>query len=346
MKRSRPKNTSQLVNLLESDQQTRVLSLDTDKVSPRPQARVDFGDIDGLADSINTRGQDNPISVRKSLPTDNVETPYIILTGERRWRACRQLGKPVDAIDKGLTTNRLDTVFEAVENFQRKDLTPFETAALIHNLLQEGLKKGEIAQLLGRTNQFISTHFKLTDPKPEVLEIFNQGHTSDPEALAALDEILQTDRSVAEQIVMDVETSGITRQRLRNILKKLKAGAHTGAIEVNNSDMVGQDFGEFPHAENELGSNAKSVGPNTPQSSLSARKSVPPKPSNSATSTTSESESGTSHEVKIMVLVGQADAYLAELLIESAPVNKVRVRTSNGQEHEVDSEDVIIHKVG
>ena len=105
-------------------------------VIPSERQRQELGDIDELAKSILTVGQIQPILVE--------ETPdgqLILIAGERRLRACQQLGRQVFYVTQKASQGMLllsDTysrkAIELAENIIRKPLTPLEQAKAIAEL--------------------------------------------------------------------------------------------------------------------------------------------------------------------------------------------------------------------
>lgn len=222
MKRNRtPGSLSALVNQARDTGGHTYLELDTDRVAPRDQTREDFGDIAALAFSIKHHKQAQPIVVRKAVPEDSVDADFIILAGERRWRACIEAGVPVLAI---LSDTDKPLVLELIENFQRKNLTPFESAKGIQSLLQEGYKKGEVAEILGVSNQYITIHSKLLKAPPAIREVSQKGLTTDSETLALLTDLWAIDPVCAQRIIDEGEGQGLSRKDVRAQLKALKAG--------------------------------------------------------------------------------------------------------------------------
>ncbi len=127
--------------------------IDVDKINPDPkQPRTEFDPeaLDRLATSLATHGQIQPITVT------HAEEPfhYVIVTGERRWRAAVQAGqeKIAAVILKGLKspTHRLE--IQLVENLVRQDLSPIEQARAYQTLMTRN--GWNMRQLAG----FLQTH--------------------------------------------------------------------------------------------------------------------------------------------------------------------------------------------
>src|SRR3954467_329357 len=107
-----------------------------DRISPDPkQPRTEFDPdaITRLAESLKTHGQLQPISVRWSEDMGR----YLIVTGERRWRAATLAGRPtVSAViieDKRTESQILE--MQLIENCLREDLRPVEQAKAFRALM-------------------------------------------------------------------------------------------------------------------------------------------------------------------------------------------------------------------
>ncbi|WP_310991263.1 ParB/RepB/Spo0J family partition protein [Aequorivita marina] len=127
------------------------------KVNPDPmQPRKTFDEklLEQLSESIEKHGVLQPITVRKS------KKDYIIVMGERRYRASKLAGKKT--IPCIVRTYKDDDVLEIqiIENLQRQDVEPTEEAEAIA-FLSEKYAPAEIAKRLGRTDNFIRQRLKL-----------------------------------------------------------------------------------------------------------------------------------------------------------------------------------------
>ena len=133
----------------------------------QPRKEFDEGKIQELANSILERGVKTPISVRQS----SEEGVYVINHGARRYRASLLAGlSDIPAyIDQDYSL-----IDQAVENIQRDNLTSREIADVIGRLLAEGMKKGQIAEKMGKSPAFVTQHASLLDSlykkEPEAVE--------------------------------------------------------------------------------------------------------------------------------------------------------------------------------
>lgn len=136
-----------------------VILLKIDMILPNPsQPRRIFNDDDirNLADSIKENGLLQPITVRKK------NQYFEIISGERRLRAAKLLGK--DFIQSIVidTTNEQSAIFSLLENLQREDLNCFEEAIAIKRLIQEwGFSQIEIGKKLGKAQSTIANKLRL-----------------------------------------------------------------------------------------------------------------------------------------------------------------------------------------
>ncbi|AKA35366.1 ParB/RepB/Spo0J family partition protein [Flagellimonas lutaonensis] len=127
------------------------------KIKPDPkQPRKTFDEkqLQQLSDSIKEFGVLQPITVRKS------GKDFIIVMGERRFRASKIARK--NTIPSIVRTYENDEVLEVqiIENLQRKDVEPTEEAEAIA-YLSDKYQPSEIAKRLGRTDNFIRQRLKL-----------------------------------------------------------------------------------------------------------------------------------------------------------------------------------------
>jgi ParB family chromosome partitioning protein len=121
-----------------------------DRIIPDPaQPRTEFDPeaLARLAESLRTRGQLQPIRVR----WDDAADRYVVVVGERRWRAAHLAGLETMACVVVTGTPTPDDLFEdqLVENCLREDLKPIEQARAFRSLLEgRGLTQRELAERL------------------------------------------------------------------------------------------------------------------------------------------------------------------------------------------------------
>ena len=135
----------------------RVQNLNIEKVIPDPmQPRKTFNELllMELSESIKKHGVLQPITVRKS------GNEYIIVMGERRYRASKLAGmKTIPCIVREYKSNDILEI-QIIENLQRQDVEPTEEADAIA-YLSEKYSATEISKRLGRSDNFIRQRLKL-----------------------------------------------------------------------------------------------------------------------------------------------------------------------------------------
>ena len=174
----------------EGVQQVDIRRIDTNAGQPRKD--FDQEKLQELADSIRQHGVVQPILLRQ-----NGER-YVIVAGERRFRAARLAGlEKVPAIVKDLDEAQVMEV-ALIENLQREDLNPIEEAAAIRFLMQQhDLTQEEVSKRLSKSRPAIANSLRLLSlPEPVQAYLRNgklqAGHAralaglQDPEAQAVL----------------------------------------------------------------------------------------------------------------------------------------------------------------
>ena len=162
-----------------------ITSLPLQKVEPNPRQprRVfDEEELQSLADSIAEHGIVQPLAVR-----DEGNGYYMIIAGERRWRAARLAGLqevPVVVLD---ADDRTVMELALVENLQRQDLNPMEEAEGYRVLMEEyGLTQEQTADRVGKSRSAVANALRLLALPDEVRELVENGALSAGHARAIL----------------------------------------------------------------------------------------------------------------------------------------------------------------
>ncbi|MEO0324561.1 MAG: ParB/RepB/Spo0J family partition protein [Myxococcota bacterium] len=149
----------------------------------QPRRYFDERALEELSRSISEHGVLEPILVRDR----GREGGYEIIAGERRWRAAQRAGlKELPIFVRELGD---EAAFEAalVENLQREDLNPLETARAFQRLSEEfGHTQEQIAQRVGKDRSTIANALRLLKLPPQVLEILAAGELSEGHGRALL----------------------------------------------------------------------------------------------------------------------------------------------------------------
>jgi ParB family transcriptional regulator, chromosome partitioning protein len=148
----------------------------------QPRELFDAEKLEELAQSIQANGLIQPITVRR----ENNGT-YTIIAGERRWRAARLAGlKEIPALVRTVEQDRI-LELTLIENLQREDLNPVETAAAFQRLVSEhGLSHEEVAERTGKDRSTITNFLRLLKLPPVILNELTRGNISVGHARALL----------------------------------------------------------------------------------------------------------------------------------------------------------------
>lgn len=139
----------------------------------QPRKTFDKDSMNELAESIRLHGLIQPIIVNE-MPDG-----YMIIAGERRFRACKLCGMTqIDAIVKKYSSRQVAEI-AIIENLQREDLNPVEIAKGIKQLMEEyGLTQEKVAERLGKPRSVIANTVRILSLYPEVLDLVEKGKIS------------------------------------------------------------------------------------------------------------------------------------------------------------------------
>lgn len=189
-----------------------IVSLPLDVIKPNPyQPRYvfDSAKIDELAKSIKEHGVFSPIVVKKS------GKDYIIISGERRFRACQKLNlKTIPAVVRMYEKSKMIEL-ALVENLQREDLTPVEEARAYLALMKElSYNQTELAKHVGKSRSYVTNMLGLLNLPESVLKLVDGqkltvGHAR---ALSKL-----SDEAKIEQIAKRVVKEGLSVRDIEEI---------------------------------------------------------------------------------------------------------------------------------
>ena len=135
-------------------------------IVPNPtQPRTEFDEeaLEELAESIRQLGLIQPITVKRS------GDKYIIISGERRWRAAEKAGlEALPAYIREVDDTTLHAM-ALVENIQREDLNAIEISLGMQRLIEEcGLTQEALAERLGKKRSTVTNYLRLLNLPDEV----------------------------------------------------------------------------------------------------------------------------------------------------------------------------------
>ncbi len=161
-----------------------VTELDISSVFANPnQPRKVFepNALSELAESIKKHGVIMPIIVNKSGDR------YMIIAGERRFRASRLAGlDKIPAIIKNYSEKQIKEI-SLIENLQREDLNPIEAATAMQSLMNEyGMTQEDLSDRLGKSRSAIANTLRLLTLSQEVIKMVANGELSAGHARALI----------------------------------------------------------------------------------------------------------------------------------------------------------------
>ena len=213
-----------------------VSQIEISKIDPnknQPRKVFDQIALNELASSIKQHGIIQPIILNKSGDR------YMIVAGERRWRAAQIAGlKVVPAVVKEYTDSQIKEI-SIIENLQREDLNPMEAARAIKQLMEEyGWTQEVVADRLGKSRPVIANTIRLLNLEPEVIAMIESGklsagHARSLVAVENRDAQIKLAKQVCEKklTVRDLEravkgTKGKTSAKVSNQSIELKELIH------------------------------------------------------------------------------------------------------------------------
>jgi ParB family chromosome partitioning protein len=193
-----------------------IVEIDLNLIEPnpnQPRKTFDIDKIQELADSIKEHGLIQPVIVKK------VEDNYQLIAGERRWRACIELGMDkISAIVRDLD-NKSQTEIALIENIQREDLNPIDEGVAYELLIERyALTQEELSKIVGKSRVYVTNILrllKLTDKVKEKIKTgeISQGHGK---ILVGLSENRQY------QLLNRIVKEKLSVRELEKIVKNLK----------------------------------------------------------------------------------------------------------------------------
>lgn len=164
-----------------------VQKIPLDKIIPnRYQPRKTFNEesLQGLADSIKQHGLTQPVVVVYDAGMDK----YELVVGERRFRASQLAGfTEIDCIVHAKLDDKQMCALALIENIQREDLNPIETALGYKSLMQKFMiSQTELGEYCGKSKAAVSNSLRLLNLEPEIQEAIKSGEISEGHGRALL----------------------------------------------------------------------------------------------------------------------------------------------------------------
>lgn len=170
-------------------EQEAVYLVETSKIEPNPlQPRKYFSQdqLKELAASIREYGVIQPLVVTKKVVKTELgeEVRYQLIAGERRLLASKMLGlEMVPVIIREIEEEKSRLEIAVIENLQREDLNPMETARALARLADEfGMSQREIALRVGRSREAVANTLRLLQLSKEAQTALEDGRITESHA--------------------------------------------------------------------------------------------------------------------------------------------------------------------
>lgn len=187
----------------------RMISID--RLEPNPQQpRIEIGDLTDLILSIREKGVLEPLLVRPS----EVGGRFMIISGERRFRAAREAGvRELPCIEMDVD-DRAVAEIALIENLQRKDLTPFEESDGFATLSERfGYTHEDIARKIGKSRSSVTESFSLSTMPLDVREECRRADITAKSVLLQI--VRQPDVNSMLALIRKISEQKLTRDEAR-----------------------------------------------------------------------------------------------------------------------------------
>ena len=195
----------------------------TDKIQrddDQPREDFDSDSLERLAESLRTRGQLQPIRVR----WDECRGVYVIVCGERRWRAAKMAGVTSMScvVHEGPVAPTELLALQLIENALREDLKPVEAAKAYRRLMDTHKWSGhQLARELNIAQSAVSQTLALLDLPESVQARVDAG---DLAARAAYELSKLPDAAIQAEVADQVLAEGLPLAQVAEVVKARKAG--------------------------------------------------------------------------------------------------------------------------
>ena len=193
--------------------------ISVDLLDPNPdQPRVEIGDLTELTASVKDKGVLEPLLVK---PAANGR--WMIIAGERRWRASRAAGlREVPCIELDVDERAVAEI-ALIENMQRKDLTAWEEADGLAALCEKfGYTHEDVARKIGKSRSTVTEALSIAS-LPQVIR--EQCRHADINSKSLLLQVVrQPDDASMAKMVNEIIRRGMNRDEARGLRRETQAG--------------------------------------------------------------------------------------------------------------------------
>lgn len=204
-----------------------VFLIEVNKITPNPyQPRREFDaeELNNLAGSIKEFGILQPLVVTKIVEEvdGGTNVRYQLIAGERRFRASQIIGlERVPAVIKNVALDKERLEMAIVENVQRANLNPIESARAYNRLADEfNLTQREIAQRIGKSREVIANTMRLLNLPTYAQDALSAGKIGESQARLLL---TIEDPGVQQTLFNEIINGNLSVREVKNKIDYLKA---------------------------------------------------------------------------------------------------------------------------
>ncbi len=210
-----------------------VVEVSLDQIDPNPnQPRKNFDptSLKELSDSIKTHGVIQPIILNQNGKR------YLIVAGERRFKASKMAGlTTIPAVIKNYTNQQVKEI-SLLENIQREDLNPIEAAKAMRELLDiYGWTQDVLATRLGKSRPAVTNLLRLLNLEPEVVQLIESGKLSPGHARSL---VVVADPEAQVRLAHLAITKKVTVRDLEKAVKNLQSPKTKNAKPTTSIEFV------------------------------------------------------------------------------------------------------------
>lgn len=179
----------------------------------QPRKVFDETALNELVNSIRIHGVITPIILVRRADK------YMIIAGERRWRAAKRAGLiKIPAIVRDYTDKEIKEI-SLIENLQREDLNPIETANAIKQLMEEyRYTQEQVAERIGKSRSAVTNTLGLLTLDEQVAELIASGRLSAGHAKV----LIPVERSHQYQLAMKAADGKMSVRKFEECVKSFK----------------------------------------------------------------------------------------------------------------------------
>ncbi|PLX70829.1 MAG: chromosome partitioning protein ParB [Denitrovibrio sp.] len=223
-----------LESLIPKAEKTRTIVNEIDiadiKANPdQPRKVFDEEALAELTDSIRKNGVIQPLV----LAHGEEEGTYVIIAGERRWRASGLAGlRRVPAVVRELTKDTEKLELALIENIQREDLGPLELARAYKNLMEtHSYRQEDVAEVVGKSRPAIANSLRLLSLPKRIIKALEEGRITEGHARV----LIGLDEKKAVEILIKIIDNNLS---VRDVEKLVSKKERAEIIQENEDDDI------------------------------------------------------------------------------------------------------------